>query len=83
MKVFSGICMSRNLTKNQFEVLNFLASASNSPSYREIAKHLGERYSASSVQRILERLQKKGFIEKTPKTPRSVRVLAMPESIAA
>jgi LexA DNA binding domain len=74
-QVFRGFWMSEGLTRDQVAVLEFLAATNNSPSYREIGRHLGERYTASSVQRILERLQRKGFISKTPRKPRSILVL--------
>ena len=75
--------MSQKLPTDQQRALDFIASCSVTPTYREIAAHLGDAYEVNTVARILNRLEKKGLISKCPRTPRSIRVLAMPGSKAA
>jgi hypothetical protein len=79
----SGDNMSELLATDQRRAFDFIVSCLVSPTYREIAAHLGDGYGVNTVARILNRLEKKGLISKCPRTPRSIRVLAMPESKAA
>jgi DNA-binding MarR family transcriptional regulator len=67
--------MSEGLTTEQNLVLAFLVSAEHRPSYREIAEHLGAGYHKTTVMRILGRLERKGFVAKKARTPRSIQVL--------
>lgn len=69
--------MAGSLTKTQFKVLAFVeqASAQNGhpPTMKEVACHFGWS-STSTAQQHLEALQKKGRLDRTPKSPRSLRV---------
>ena len=66
------------LTKKQKTVLTFLqendASDGGCPSYREIGKRLGIQ-STNGVNRHIEALIKKGFIQKAPGKARALRIL--------
>ncbi|RMF61433.1 MAG: repressor LexA, partial [Calditrichaeota bacterium] len=68
----------KGLTKRQEEVLNFiadyLANYGYPPSYQEIADALNIA-SKHGVVRHLEALMRKGYIEKTDTTARSIRIL--------
>lgn len=68
----------KGLTKRQEEVLQFIADYisdySFPPSYQEIADAFGIA-SKHGVVRHLEALTRKGFIEKTDTTARSIRIL--------
>jgi DNA-binding MarR family transcriptional regulator len=67
----------------QERTLQYLASCNASPTYREIGKYLGGGYNPNTVRRILDRLEKKGLICRTPGVARSIRVIATPEALAA
>lgn len=75
-----------DLSKKQFEVLNFIKKEINKkgypPSVREIcdAVHLK---STSTVHGHLERLEKKGYIRRDPTKPRAIEVLDGSSSIVA
>ncbi len=68
----------KGLTKRQDEILKFiskyLAERSYPPSYQEIADAFGFA-SKHGVVRHLEALMRKGFIEKTDTTARSIRII--------
>lgn len=74
-----GICdqMATLLTKIQSKVLAFVeqSSAQNErpPTMREVALHFGWS-STSTAQQHLGALEKKGWLTRTPKSPRSIRV---------
>jgi hypothetical protein len=75
--------MSITLSKEQDLVRRFLASAEEPRSFREIAAYLGPGYYAATARRIVGRLERRGLVSRTPKMPRFIRVLALPESVAA
>lgn len=70
--------MTTSITKTQEKVLSFVeqASAQNGhpPTIQEIAHHFGWS-SVSSAQQHLSALQKKGWIDRIPNSPRSLRVI--------
>ncbi|MFT3991048.1 MAG: transcriptional repressor LexA [Luteolibacter sp.] len=69
--------MAASLTKTQSNVLAFVEQVSvqngHPPTIKEVASHFGWS-SISTAQQHLEALQKKGRLERTPKSPRSLRV---------
>jgi DNA-binding MarR family transcriptional regulator len=75
--------MNTNLTIKQQEVLSFLMTVSVSPTFSEIARHLGSSYAPMTALRIVKRLQMKGLVTTQPKKPRSIKVLALQVSAAA
>ena len=70
--------MSESLTKTQSRVLAFVeqstAQIGHAPTMKDIARHFGWS-SISTVQQHLDALQKKGRVMRTPKSPRSLRVI--------
>ncbi|MGI6585313.1 MAG: transcriptional repressor LexA [Gracilibacteraceae bacterium] len=75
-----------DLSKKQFEVLNFIKKEINKkgypPSVREICKAVHLK-STSTVHGHLERLEKKGYIRRDPTKPRAIEVLDNSSSIVA
>jgi len=73
----------RPITERQAEVLQTITELSErhgyAPTVREIGDALGGR-STCTVQRCLETLERKGYITRTPRQARTIRVLRMPES---
>ena len=70
--------MTKLLTPRQSQVLHFLVEYQEehggSPTMQEIREHFGFR-SVSSVQGHLDLIEKKGFLTKTPRSSRSIRVV--------
>jgi SOS-response transcriptional repressor LexA len=71
------------LTQRQRQVLDFLidftrANRGVSPSYDEVAAHLGFK-SKSNTHRVLGDLEKRGFIRRLPNRVRAVEVLRTPD----
>ena len=73
----------RPITARQSEVLRTITILTEQkgypPTVREIGDALGGR-STCTVQRCLETLERKGYITRTPRQARTIRVLRMPES---
>ncbi|MFZ5354207.1 MAG: transcriptional repressor LexA [Bacillota bacterium] len=73
-----------DLSKKQFEVLNFIKSEINKkgypPSVREICDAVKLK-STSTVHGHLERLEKKGYIRRDPTKPRAIEVLDSSSSV--
>lgn len=69
--------MTASLTNTQFKVLDFVDQASaqhgRPPTMKEIAQHFGWS-STSTAQQHLAALKRKGRLESTPNSPRSLRV---------
>lgn len=72
------------LTRKQLDVLTFIreftGANSVSPTYAEIAARFGFK-SKSSVSRVVEGLESRGFIFRRKHLERSIEVRRMPESI--
>lgn len=68
----------RDLTRRQKEALEvidqYIIKHNYSPAYRDIATMLGLK-SSSTVSNILYKLREKGYIDWTPKQPRTIRLL--------
>lgn len=68
------------MTPRQFEVLNFIdghiSTTGSSPSYREIAEHIGSR-SMSRICVLMNSLKDDGYTRFEPKKKRNVRVTLM------
>ena len=66
------------MTTRQREVFNYIAAvAANegiAPTYREIGKALGLQ-SMSSVKRIVEGLEERGFIRRLPRRARAIEII--------
>lgn len=73
-----NVLMTASLTNTQSKVLAFVEQASiengHPPTMKEVAQHFGWS-STSTAQQHLETLQKKGRLVRTPKSPRSLRVV--------
>jgi len=67
------------VTPREVQVLDYIRAYTSehvySPSYQEMAKHLGAA-STSSVHRIVRALKRKGFLEQEPGHSRSLKVAA-------
>lgn len=70
------------LTEKQRQVLRFIIEYSGRygypPSLREINTRIGATSSNSAFQ-YLEALERKGYIERQPRTSRAIRVLKRPD----
>lgn len=71
------ICPLTGLTPRQEQLLAYLKSRANSssPSYREIARHMGWKGSGGCVRPMLDALVKAGYIELRSRTHRNIVLL--------
>jgi repressor LexA len=78
--------MADSLTSTQTKVLSFVeqstAQNGHPPTMKEVSLHFGWS-STSTAQQHLEALQRKGRLDRTPKSPRSLRVTKPLRKVAA
>lgn len=71
------------LRDKELEVLQYLvdykAEHGVAPYLKEISDHMGWTRKSGAASKYLKRLEKKGWIERTPDTPRAVKILVHPE----
>ena len=73
------------LTRGEMRVLSFVDSELRTtgfcPSSREISGALG--MDKAWVLQLLQKLQNKGYVARRPRVARSIKVLRLPENVAA
>lgn len=82
MTARGGADAEQGLTARQAQLLAYLRSRSDTPSFEEMAVALGLK-SKSNIHRLIEALMERGFIARIPNRARAIQVLDKPMPFSA